>query len=59
MPVYPKKQVQVGVLLFDNTLIEISTEYSNYSNIFLVENAVKLQENIKMNEKSQDKEDKL
>ena len=47
---YFKKQAQIGALLFDKALIEVPAEYSNYSNVFLVENAAKLLENTGMNE---------
>ena len=49
MPMYFKKQAQVGVLLFDKALIKVSAKYSNYSNIFSAENIVKLLENTGMN----------
>lgn len=45
-----KKQAQIKVLLFDKIFIEPLTEYSNYSNIFLVKNKVELLENSKINE---------
>ena len=44
-----KKQAQVGALLFDKAFIEVLAEYSNYSNVFSIENAVKLLENTKIN----------
>ena len=54
MPVHSKKQAQlkaqVGALLFNKAFIEISAEYSNYSNVFLAEYVAKLPENIGMNE---------
>ena len=50
MPVHSKKQIQVGALLFDEALIEVPAEYSDYSNIFLAENAVELLENTEINE---------
>ena len=50
MPVYFKRQAQVGVLLFDKALTEILEESSDYSNIFLAENAAELPENIRINE---------
>ena len=49
MPVYSKRQVQVGALLFNKVFIEVPVEYSNYSNIFSVENVVELPENIRIN----------
>ena len=45
MPVYSKKQAQVGVLLFDKAFTKVPAEYSNYSNIFSVENVAELLEN--------------
>ena len=50
MPVHFEKQVQVGALLFDKTLIEVPTKYFNYSKIFLAKNAAKFPENIRINE---------
>ena len=50
IPVYSKKQAQVGALLFDKAPTEVPAEYSNYSNIFSAKNAVELQENTGMNE---------
>ena len=49
MPVYSEKQAEVGALLFDKAPIEVSAEYSNYSDIFLVENAAELPKKSKMN----------
>ena len=49
MPMHFKKQTQVRALLFDKALIEILTKYSDYNNIFLVENIAKLSENTRMN----------
>ena len=40
---------QVGVFLFDKALIEVPTEYSNYNNVFLVENVAELSKNTEMN----------
>ena len=50
MPMHSKKQTQVRVLLFDKALTKIWVKYSNYNDIFSVENAAKLPENIGMNE---------
>ena len=50
MLVHSKRQAQVRALLFDKAPTEILAEYSNYSNIFLVEYATKLPENTGMNE---------
>ena len=50
MPMHSKKQAQVGVLLFDKALTEVPAEYSNYSNVFLAENAAELPDNIGINE---------
>ena len=49
MPVHSKKQAQVGALLFDRALTKVPTEYSNHSNIFLLENASKFPENTGIN----------
>ena len=50
MPMHTEKQAQVGALLFDEAPTEVPAEYFDYSDIFLVKNAVKLPENIGMNE---------
>ena len=50
MPVHSKKQAQVGALLFHKAPTEVSAEYSDYSNVFSVENATKLPENTGINE---------
>ena len=54
MSVHLKKQAQikaqVGALLFNKASTEVSTKYSNYSNVFLVEYAAELPENTGMNE---------
>ena len=50
MPVHSKKQAQIGALLFDEAPTEILAKYSDYSNVFLAENAAKLLENTGMNE---------
>ena len=62
MPVHSEKQAQiqsgtqildkaqVGALLFDETLIEVPAEYSDYSNIFSAEDAAELLENTGINE---------
>ena len=42
--------IQVGALLFDKALTEIPAEYSDYSNVFLAENATELPENTGINE---------
>ena len=49
MPVYLKKKAQIKVLLFDKALIKIIIEYFNYNNVFLIENAIKFLEHIKIN----------
>ena len=57
MPVHFKKQVQikahsrvkVGILLFDKAFIKVLTKYFDYSDIFLVENTIKLLENTRTN----------
>ena len=50
MPMHSKRQAQVGALLFDKTSTEVLAEYSNYSNVFLAENAAELPENTGLNE---------
>ena len=50
MPVYLEKQAQIGALLFDEALTEVPVEYSNYSDVFLAENAAELPENTGINE---------
>ena len=58
MLMYSKKQAQikaqngaqVETLLFDKSPTEILMEYFYYSNVFLAKNAVKLLENIRINE---------
>ena len=45
-----QSKVQVGALLFNEALIEVLVKYSNYSNVFLAENAAELPENTGMNE---------
>ena len=50
MSVHSKRQAQVGALLFDKAPTEVPAEYSDYSNIFSVENAAELPENTGMNE---------
>ena len=50
MSVHSEKQAQVRALLFDEALTEVPAEYSNYSNVFLVENVAELPENTGINE---------
>ena len=50
MPVYSKKQAQVGALLFDKALSKVLAEYSDYSNVFLAENVAELPKNTGINE---------
>ena len=47
---HSKKQAQIGALLFDKALTEVLAEYSDYSDVFLAENAAKLPDNIGINE---------
>ena len=49
MPVHSKRQAQIGALLFDKAPTEVSAEYSDYSNVFLAENAAEFPENTGMN----------
>ena len=50
MSVHSKRQAQVGALLFNQALIKVSAEYSDYSNVFSAEHAAELPENTRMNE---------
>ena len=50
MPMHSKKQAEIGALLFDEAPTEVPAEYSNYSDVFSVENAAELPENTGMNE---------
>ena len=50
MLMHSKKQAQVGDLLFDNASTAVPVEYSDYSNVSSVENAVELPENTGINE---------
>ena len=43
-------EAQVGSLLFNEACTEILAEYSNYSDVFLAENAAEFPENTRMNE---------
>ena len=53
MPVHFKRQAQikahVGALLFNKTPTKVPAEYSDYNNVFLVEYAVELLKNTKIN----------
>ena len=49
MPIYLKKQAQIGALLFDEVFIKVSVKYFNYSNVFLAKNILELSENFGMN----------
>ena len=49
MLVYFEKQSQIKDLLFNKAFIEISVKYSNYNNVFLIENVAKLPKNTKIN----------
>ena len=49
MPVHFKKQAQIRALLFNKALTEILAEYSDYSNVFLVENTTELLKNTGIN----------
>ena len=50
MPVHSKRQAQVGALLFDKAPTKVLAEYSDYSDVFSVENAAELPENTGINE---------
>ena len=45
-----QSRAQVGALFFDEAPTEVWEEYSDYSNVFLAENAAELSENTGMNE---------
>ena len=49
MLIHFEKQTQIRALLFDKTFTEILAEYSNYSNVFLAENATELLKNTGIN----------
>ena len=49
MPVHSKKQAHVEALLCNKAFTEVPAEYSDYSDVFLAENAVKLSENTGIN----------
>ena len=49
MPLHFKKQAQVRALLFDKTLSEVLAKYSDYNNVFLVENIIELLKNTEIN----------
>ena len=49
MPVHFKKQAHVRILLFNEALTKVLVEYSDYSNVFLVENTIEFLENIRIN----------
>ena len=44
-----QSRAQVGALLFDETPIEVPAKYSDYSNVFLAENAAEFPENTGIN----------
>ena len=49
MPMHSKKQAQIGALLFNKAFTKVLAEYSNYNNVFLIENVTKLLKNIEIN----------
>ena len=49
MLVYSKKQAWIRILLFDKACTDVLMKYSEYSNIFLAENAAELLENTGIN----------
>ena len=49
MQVHSKKQAHVRALLFDKTSTKVLAEYSNYNDIFLLENTAEFPENIGIN----------
>ena len=50
MLMHSKRQAQVKALLFNKAFTEVLTKYSNYNNVFLVENTAELSENTGINE---------
>ena len=50
IPVYSKKQVQVGALIIDEAPTAVPAEYSNYNNVFSAKYAVKLLKHTEMND---------
>ena len=50
MPIYLEKQTQIKALLFDKTPIIILVKYSNYNDIFLINNTAKLLKHTKIND---------
>ena len=44
-----QSKTQVGSLLFDQTFIEVLAKYSNYNNVFSIENAAEFLKNTKIN----------
>ena len=44
-----QSRAQVEALIFDKTPTEVPAKYSNYSNVFLAENAAEFLENTGMN----------
>ena len=49
IPMHFEKPVQVRALLFDKASTEIPAEYSDYNDVFLVENIVEFLENTRIN----------
>ena len=49
MPVYFEKRAQIRALLFNKAPTEVSVEYSDYNDVFSVENISKLPKNTKIN----------
>ena len=49
MLVHSEKQAQIGALLFNKALTKILAKYSNYSDVFLAENVMKLPQNTVIN----------
>ena len=49
MPVYSKKQAQIGVLPFEKASTKVLAEYSDYSNIFSAKNAAEFPKNTRIN----------
>lgn len=50
MQVHLSSHAQLGLLLADETVTQVSPEYSDYANVFLFDYVIELPENIGMNE---------
>ena len=50
MLIYLKKKTQIKALLFDKIFTKVLTKYSNYSNVFLAKNTIKILKYIKIDD---------